>query len=288
MMMTTILLCFYLRFVRKVNKYYVLLLFLGYLVIEGAFLIANLRKFHEGGYITLIISSVLICIMYVWHEAKKIKNRLTEYVKIDEYFPMLQELSNDMSIPKYSTHLVYMTGAANPRQIESKIIYSIFNKQPKRADIYWFVHIEVTDDPYRMEYEVDIILPNDLVRVDFRLGFRVEQRINLFFRKVVEDLVKNHEVDFTSRYTSLKSRNVVGDFRFIVLEKHLSHDNDLPADEQLVMDAYFWLNTVSLSESSAFGLDTSSVTIEKVPLVISPAEGIELKRIKREKLVNGH
>jgi KUP system potassium uptake protein len=288
MMMTTILLCFYLRFVRKVNKYYVLLLFLGYLVIEGAFLIANLRKFHEGGYITLIISSVLICIMYVWHEAKKIKNRLTEYVKIDEYFPMLQELSNDMSIPKYSTHLVYMTGAANPRQIESKIIYSIFNKQPKRADIYWFVHIEVTDDPYRMEYEVDIILPNDLVRVDFRLGFRVEQRKNLFFRKVVEDLVKNHEVDFTSRYTSLKSRNVVGDFRFIVLEKHLSHDNDLPADEQLVMDAYFWLNTVSLSESSAFGLDTSSVTIEKVPLVISPAEGIELKRIKREKLVNGH
>jgi KUP system potassium uptake protein len=286
MMMTTILLCFYLRFVRRVNKYYVLLLFLGYLVIEGAFLIANLRKFHEGGYITLIISSVLIGIMYVWHQAKKIKNRLTEYVRIEEYLPMLQELSNDMSIPKYSTHLVYMTGAANPRQIESKIIYSIFNKQPKRADIYWFVHIEVTDDPYRMEYEVDIILPNDLVRVDFRLGFRVEQRINLFFRKVVEDLVKNHEVDFTSRYTSLKSRNVVGDFRFIVLEKHLSHDNDLPADEQLVMDAYFWLNTVSLSESSAFGLDTSSVTIEKVPLVISPAEGIELKRIKKEKLRN--
>jgi KUP system potassium uptake protein len=286
MMMTTILLCFYLRYVRKVNKYYVLLLFLGYLVIEGAFMIANLKKFHEGGYITLIISSILICIMYVWHQAKRIKNRLTEYVKIDEYFPMLQELSADLSIPKYSTHLVYMTGASNPRQIESKIIYSIFNKQPKRADIYWFVHIEVTDDPYRMEYEVDIILPNDLVRVDFRLGFRVEQRINLFFRKVVEDLVKNHEVDFTSRYISLKSRNVVGDFRFIVLEKHLSHDNDLDADEQLVMDAYFWLHSVSLSEHSAFGLDTSSVTIEKVPLVISPAEGIELKRIKKEKTVD--
>jgi KUP system potassium uptake protein len=286
MMMTTILLCFYLRYVRKVNKYYVLLIFLGYLIIEGAFMIANLKKFHEGGYITLIISSILICIMYVWHEAKRIKNRLTEYVKIDEYFPMLQELSSDLSIPKYSTHLVYMTGASNPRQIESKIIYSIFNKQPKRADIYWFVHIEVTDDPYRMEYEVDIILPNDLVRVDFRLGFRVEQRINLFFRKVVEDLVKNHEVDFTSRYISLKSRNVVGDFRFIVLEKHLSHDNDLDADEQLVMDAYFWLHSVSLSEHSAFGLDTSSVTIEKVPLVISPAEGIELKRIKKEKEVD--
>ncbi|HXA01823.1 MAG TPA: KUP/HAK/KT family potassium transporter [Cytophagaceae bacterium] len=283
MMMTTILLCFYLHFVRKVKLIYVYLLFLGYFVIEGAFLIANLKKFHEGGYITLIISCVLISIMYVWHQARKIKNRLTEYVRIDDYLPLLQELSNDMSIPKYSTHLVYMTGASNPRQIESKIIYSIFNKQPKRSDIYWFVHIEVTDDPYRMEYEVDIVLPNDLVRVDFRLGFRVEQRINLFFRKVVEDLVKNHEVDFASRYTSLKSRNIVGDFRFVVLEKHLSHDNDLPADEQLVMDLYFWLHSISLSEDSAFGLDTSSVTIEKVPLVISPAEGIELKRIKKEK-----
>ncbi|MFL5730678.1 MAG: KUP/HAK/KT family potassium transporter, partial [Cytophagaceae bacterium] len=286
MMMTTILLCFYLRFVKKLSKLYVYLLFIGYFIIEGGFMVANLKKFHEGGYITLIISSVLICIMYVWHQAKKIKNRLTEYVNIEEYFPMLQELSNDMSVPKYSTHLVYMTGAANPKQIESKIIYSIFNKQPKRADIYWFVHIEVTDDPYRMEYEVQIMLPNDLVRVDFRLGFRVEQRINLFFRKVVEDLVKNHEVDFTSRYTSLKSRNVVGDFRFVVLEKHLSHDNDLPANEQLIMDAYFWLHSVSLSEHSAFGLDTSSVTIEKVPMVITPAEGIDLKRIKKDKEID--
>jgi KUP system potassium uptake protein len=283
MMMTTILLCFYLSFIKKIPVIYVILVFMAYMFIEGSFLVANLSKFMHGGYVTLLISGILIAIMYVWHEARKIKNRLTEFVRIEEYYHLLQELSGDMSIPKYATHLVYLTSANNPREIESKIIYSIFNKQPKRADIYWFVHIDVTDDPYTMEYEVEIMLPNDLVRVDFRLGFRVEQRINLFFRKVVEDLVQNHEVDFTSRYTSLKQRNVIGDFRFIVLEKHLSHDNDLPADEQLIMDAYFALHSMSLSEASAFGLDTSSVTIEKVPLVITPMEGFELKRRNRPK-----
>jgi KUP system potassium uptake protein len=283
MLMTTVLLCFYLSFVRKVPGFYVVLFFLAYTAIEGSFLVANLSKFMHGGYVTLLISGILIVIMYVWYEARKIKNRLTEFVRVEEYYHLLQELSGDMSIPKYATHLVYLTSANNPREIESKIIYSIFNKQPKRADIYWFVHIDVTDDPYTMEYEVEIMLPNDLVRVDFRLGFRVEQRINLFFRKVVEDLVQNHEVDFTSRYTSLKQRNVIGDFRFIVLEKHLSHDNDLPADEQLIMDAYFALHSISLSEASAFGLDTSSVTIEKVPLVITPMEGFALKRRNRPK-----
>jgi KUP system potassium uptake protein len=278
MLMTTVLLCFYLSFIKRIPTPYVILIFMAYMVIEGSFLIANLSKFMHGGYVTLLISGILIAIMFVWHEARKIKNRLTEFVRIEEYYHLLQELSSDMSVPKYATHLVYLTSANNPREIESKIIYSIFNKQPKRADIYWFVHIDVTDDPYTMEYEVEIMLPNDLVRVDFRLGFRVEQRINLFFRKVVEDLVKNHEVDFTSRYASLKQRNVIGDFRFVVLEKHLSHDNDLPADEQLIMDAYFALHSISLSEASAFGLDTSSVTIEKVPLVIAPMEGFELKR----------
>jgi len=280
MLMTTVLLCSYLYYIKKVNGLWVSLLLLTYITIECSFLVANLSKFVHGGYVTLLISGVLITVMWVWHKSRKIKNRLTEYVRFSDYFPLLQELSHDMSVPKYATHLVYLTGAYNEKEIESKIMYSIFQKQPKRADIYWFVHIDVTDDPYQMEYKVNILVPNDVIRVDFRLGFRVEQRINLFFRKVVEDLVKNHEVDFTSRYTSLNKRNLIGDFRFVVLEKHLSHDNDLNADEQLIMDGYFILKTISLSESSAFGLDTSNVTIEKVPMVIAPAEGIELRRVK--------
>ncbi|MCS6822687.1 MAG: KUP/HAK/KT family potassium transporter [Cytophagaceae bacterium] len=280
MMMTTVLLCYYLLLVRHVSFIAVLTLFIFYSIIEIVFLIANLKKFLHLGYVTLLIAGGIAIVMWIWYAARKIKNRLTEYVMLDEYYPWLIELSHDMSIPKYATHLVYLTSANNPRHIESKIIYSIFNKQPKRADVYWFVHVDVVDEPYTMEYSVDVILPNDLVRVDFRLGFRVEQKINLYFRKVVEDMVKNKEVDFTSRYNSLNKRNIIGDFKFIVLEKHLSHDNDLPPLEQIIMDGYFILKNISLSEPSAFGLDTSNVVIEKVPLIINVMENFELKRIR--------
>lgn len=279
MIVTTMLLCFYLYFVRKVTFFWVALVFVVYMAIELTFLVGNLTKFMHGGYVTLLISGLLIFVMYTWYAARKIKNRLTEFIKLDDYIPLLKELSNDLSIPKYATHLVYLTSANNIKEIESKVIYSIFQKQPKRADIYWFLHIDVLDEPYTMEYKVKFLEPNDVIRVDFRLGFRVEHRINLFFRKVVEDLVANKEVDFTSRYTSLSKRNVIGDFRFVVLEKHLSHDNDLSADERLIMNSYFLLKEISLSEISAFGLDTSSVSVEKVPLVISPMEHFDLRRI---------
>jgi KUP system potassium uptake protein len=279
MLMTTVMFSFYLLYIQKQPFVLVVLFFLIYLMVESAFLVANLSKFMEGGFITLIISGAVMIVMYIWYRARKIKNRLTEYVKLDEYFPLLQELSNDMTVPKYATHLVYLTGARSPKEIESKIIYSIFQKQPKRADIYWLIHIDVMDDPYTMEYKVNILLEHDVIRVDFRLGFRIEHRINLFFRKVVEDLVKNNEVDFTSQYQSLNKRNVIGDFRFVVLEKHLSHDNNLSVGEKLVMNGYFILKDISLSEQSAFGLDTSSVTVEKVPLVISPMEDFQLKRV---------
>ena len=279
MLMTTVMFSFYLFYIKKVPFLWVFFFFTLYMFVEGSFLIANLSKFMHGGFITVLISGGVGFVMYAWFRARKIKNRLTEYVKVDEYFPLIQELSTDFSVPKYATHLVYLTGAYNPREIESKIIYSIFQKQPKRADIYWLLHIDVMDDPYTMEYKVNILLPHDVIRVDFRLGFRIEHKINLFFRKVVEDLVKNKEVDFTSRYTSLNKRNVIGDFRFVVLEKHLSHENALPHAEKLVMNAYFILKDISLSEQSAFGLDTSSVTIEKVPLVIAPIQDFQLKRV---------
>jgi KUP system potassium uptake protein len=277
MMMTTLLLAFYLHYVKRVSWLWIWLGLLIYASIEISFLIANLSKFMHGGYVTLFISLLLLVVMWSWFTARKIKNRLTEFVELKDYYPLLQELSCDMSIPKYATHLVYLTSADNTEELESKIIYSIFQKQPKRADIYWFLHIDVLDEPYTMEYKVEILIQHDVIRVEFRLGFRIEQRINLFFRKVVEDLVANKEVDFTSRYTSLNKRN---DFRFVVLEKHLSHDNDLSAYDQLVMDLYFILKDISLSEASAFGLDTSSVTIEKVPMVISPMQKVQLKRVK--------
>ncbi|MGB4724221.1 MAG: KUP/HAK/KT family potassium transporter, partial [Sediminibacterium sp.] len=166
-----------------------------YLLIETSFLIANLEKFMHGGYVTLIVGGALFAVMYVWFRSRKIKNRYVEFVHLEDYIPMIQELSNDKSIPKYATHLVYMTSANNHNEIEHKIIYSILNKKPKRADIYWFVHVDVIDEPYTCEYSVEHIIPNDIIRVEFRLGFRMEQRINLMFRKVVEDLVTNKEVN---------------------------------------------------------------------------------------------
>lgn len=280
MMMTTLLLCYYLYSLKHVALPWVITCFFIYTAIETSFLIANLKKFMHGGYVTLLIGGAIMFVMWIWYASRKIKNRLTEFVMLEDYHGLLKELSHDLSIAKYATHLVYLTSADNPKHIESKIMYSIFNKQPKRADVYWFVHIDVLDEPYTMEYKVDVILPDDLVRVDFRLGFRVEQKINLYFRKVVEDMVRNKEVDFTSRYTSLSKRNVIGDFKFVVLEKHLSNDNELSPMDQIIMDAHFFLKEISLSEPSAFGLDTSSVIEEKVPLVISPKENFELKRIK--------
>ncbi len=278
MLMTTTLLTYYM-IIKRYNRIFVGTCLLIYLTIESSFLIANLHKFIHGGWITLLIAIVLISIMLVWYYARKIRNRYVEFVKLADHLPILEDLSRDLSVPKYATHLVYLTSADNREEIESKIIYSIMQKQPKRADIYWFVHVDVVDEPYRMEYKVCEFIHDDVIRIDFRLGFRVAPKINLMFRKVVEDMVKNKEVDITSRYKSLNKNNIIGDFRFIVIEKFVSFENDLPFYEKLVLDIYAVLKHMSLSEAKAFGLDTSSVTVETVPLIIAPPKAINLKRI---------
>jgi KUP system potassium uptake protein len=279
MLMTTILFSNFMVS-RRVTPVYIWV-FLGiYISLELLFLIALLQKFTHGGYITVMISGVMFAVMYIWFRARKIKNRYVEFVRLEDYVPKIQELSNDRSVPKYATHLVYLTSADNPKEIEHKIIYSILNKKPKRADIYWMIHVDTLDEPYTMEYKVDHIIPNDIIRIEFRLGFRVEPRINLMFRKVVEDLVKNREVNITSRYESLERSNVVGDFSFIVMEKYLSQDNELPIWERMIMRFHFWLKEISLSEERGFGLDASTVTIEKFPLIVAPVTNLKLKRIE--------
>lgn len=278
MLMTTLLLTMWLR-TKRVPLAGVVLFATVYGFIEGSFLIANLVKFPHGGWVSLAIGLALVGVMYVWLRAFYIKRRLTEFVKIEPYMDSLKQLSDDDTIPKYATHLVFMTSAERASEIESKIIYSIFQKRPKRADIYWFVHVDTTDEPYTMEYKVHELAHDDAFRITFRLGFRVEQRINLYFRKVVEDLVRNKEVDITSRYESLSKQHVTGDFRFVVLEKFLSVENDFPTIEKLVMQAYFYIKQFIASEDKYFGLDTSSVKVEKVPLVITPVRDVALKRI---------
>jgi KUP system potassium uptake protein len=279
MLMTTLLLTVWLWKVKRVAGMLVALFTLVYGLIEGSFLVANLIKFPHGGWVSLAIGATLMSVMYVWLKAFYIKRRLTDLVKMEPYVEPLRQLSNDESVPKYATHLVFLTSAERTSEIEQKIIYSIFQKRPKRADIYWFIHVDTTDEPYTMEYKVTELAHDDVFRINFRLGFRVQQRINLFFRKVVEDLVRNKEVDITSRYASLSKQHVVGDFRFVVLEKYLSIENDFPTIEKLVMQAYFYIRQFISSEPQYFGLDTSSVKIEKVPLVIAPVREVALTRI---------
>jgi len=250
-----------------------------YMAIELGFMVANLDKFPHGGFVTLIIGGGLFGVMYVRHRAKKIKNRYVEFVRVEEYIPKIEELSNDSSVPKYATHLVYLTSASNPKEIEHKIIYSILRGKPKRADIYWFVHVQTLDDPYTSEYTVEHIIPNDIIRVEFRLGFRIQPRLNLMFKKVVEDLVANREVNIMSRYESQQRNNMVGDFQFIVMEKFMSQDNELPFAEDLIMRFYFWLKELSVSESRSFGLEQSNVAVEKFPLIVAPVSKLKLTRV---------
>ncbi|QEC42385.1 KUP/HAK/KT family potassium transporter [Pseudobacter ginsenosidimutans] len=281
MIATTILFANYLVS-RRTKPIFIYLFLTVYLSIELSFLSANLDKFPHGGYVTLIVGGGLFAVMYIWYRARKIKNRYVEFVRLEHYIPQIQELSNDKTVPKYATHLVYLTSANNPKEIEHKIIYSILNKKPKRADIYWFVHVDTLDDPYTCEYSVDHIIPNDIIRVEFRLGFRIEPKINLMFRKVVADLVANKEVNITSRYESLERNNVVGDFQFIVMEKFLSQDIELPITERMIMKLYFWIKEYSLSEERGFGLDVSNVTVEKFPLIVAPVTNLNLKRINND------
>lgn len=279
MIMTSCLFSYYM-FVKRVPIGWIVTYLAVYLTIELSFLYANLvEKFIEGGVVILVVAGGLCMVMVVWFKSRKIKNRYIEFVRLENYVPVIQELSNDISIPKYATHLVYLTSANNPKEIEHKIIYSILYRKPKRADIYWFVHVDVLDDPYTTEYIVQTIVPNEVIRVEFRLGFRMEHRIQHMFRKVVEEMVQNKEVNVVSRYESLSKNNVMGDFRFIVMEKFLSRDNDLPLWEQLMMKGYFILKRVSLSEERGFGLDPSDVTLEKYPIIVSAASEYTLKRV---------
>lgn len=279
MIMTTILLNYYM-ILKRVKLYFMVPIITIYLVIEFCFLIANITKFTEGGYVTLIIALVLITIMSIWNSAKKINRSYTKFVKIEDYKKVLIELSTDLSIPKYATHLVYMTNAGRTDEIEEKVMYSILQKRPKRADIYWFVHVNILNEPYKKEYKVTEITKDDLYRIDFNLGFREPTKINLMFKEVIKDMVQKGEVDITSRYESLNKNNIIGDFKFVLSEKFLSNDSDIIWHEKIIMNSYFLIKKLSLSEERGFGLDSSSVKIEKFPMVLHAPESMCLTRVK--------
>jgi len=269
MMMTSILLVFYL-YLKKYNRIFILLVIAIFAIVETAFLVANLQKFSQGGYVTLIIAVLIFFMMWVWYEARKIKNALVEFVPLEKYADIICDVSKDVSIPTYATHLVYLTSANSELEVENKIIYSILQKQPKRADVYWLLHVDVVDEPYALNFRVTQLVKDKIIHVRFKIGFRVEPHLNLMFREVVREMVANGELSVTNKYTSLKNLHIAGDFRFIVMEKYLSYENSLNFYTKFILNLYFVIKNLSMSEDKAFGLDISAVLVEKVPLVVTP------------------
>jgi KUP system potassium uptake protein len=278
MMVTTYLLSFFLLFKLKWNKILVTLLMLLFASIEISFFIANIQKFPEGGYITIVISAFYIFIMYAVFSGRKISNRFTKFIELGKYVNQIKELSSDDNIAKFSTHLVYLTKANNRHEIEEKIIKSIFSKKPKRADVYWFVHIHRTNEPYTLSYDVSELVDDKIIKVNVNVGFRVQPRTELYFKKIVQELIVNKELNLHVRPDGSTKYNNEPDFKFVVIEKFLSVENEFALRIGILLNTYFLLKRFGLSDEKAFGLDKSDVVIEQVPLVYQPVSRVELKR----------
>ncbi len=279
MLMTTILMSYFMRYVKHWPVWLVVIILCVFLTVEFSFFITNAAKLLKRIFF-VVFEIALIFTMYIWFKARKINNRFLNFIDIKDKIPLLNALSADLSVSKYCTHLIYLTKANNARQIEEKVIYSILSRKPKRADTYWFIHIETTNEPYTMEYVVDQIEPGKIIRVEFRLGFRIQPRVNVLFRKVVEDMVARNEIDITSHYESLRKFNITADFRFVIMEKFLSYNNSFSVTEGFILNSYFAIKKLAQSEAKAFGLDTSETNIEKIPLVVKPVGNIVLTRIE--------
>ncbi|NMC39541.1 MAG: KUP/HAK/KT family potassium transporter [Bacteroidales bacterium] len=278
MIMTTLLLSYYL-YQRRSSRRFVIPLLVTFLTIEGTFLISNLHKFWNGGWFTLLLATVYFMIMYGWYFGRKIKNRYITFSRLTGYLPLITELVRDKSVPKTATNLVYLIKANHKDQVESKVMYSIFQKQPKRAETYWLLHVDRVDDPNRFEYEVEHILPGILVRIDLHIGFKVEPRINLYFREVLEDLVNSGEIALYSSYDSLKKRGFPGDFRFILIERIMIRDFKLSKWENIILVLNSLAGRLSISEIRALKLDSTNTIIEQVPIIIDQEIPVRIRRV---------
>ena len=267
MLMTTLLLGSYLH-TKGVSRL-IMILFIGaYCTIEGIFLAANLSKFLAGGWCTMLIGGILFLMMYVWIRAIKIRNHYISSKPLDDYYQIISDIKADMSIPKYTSNLVYINHASKEGTVDDKLVYSIINKQPKRADHYWLINMDFVDTPDTLEYDCKVLIPNTLYNITMHIGFRIEPRVSLYLRQVVEDLVANKKVDLTSNYPSLRKNGISGDFRFIIIHRVYYPENSVNRQQNLLMNFYALISKIGIDEPKALGLDTSMVMVERVPLII--------------------
>jgi KUP system potassium uptake protein len=276
-LMTTLLLTYYL-YRKGLDHRLVLLILVVYLTIEGSFLAANLHKFNDGGWFTIILASIFFIVMYGWYFGRKLKNRYVTFTNLNKNIELFKDLVKDKSVPRTATNLVYIIKANKPDQVESKVIYSIFYKQPKRADTYWFLHVNGVDEPNRFDYQVTQIIPGVLIRVDFHIGFKVEPKINMYFKEVLEDLVASGEIKLMSSYDSLRKHDLQADFKFILIDRIMLRDYKLSAIENFTLLVHSISRLLCISDVKALHLDPTITSEEKVPITIN--QPIE-KRISR-------
>jgi KUP system potassium uptake protein len=217
--------------------------------------------------------------MYGWYFGRKLKNRHITFVNLDKHLDMFRDLSKDRTVPIFATNLAYIIHTNNSNQVELKVIYSIFSKQPKRANTYWLLNVDRTDEPDRFDYKVNQIIPGILIRIDFHIGFKVEPKINLYFREVLDDMFKSGEITPESSFDSLKKRGFRGDFIFVLIDRIMLHDFKLSKTDSFILNLHLLVRHLSIPEERALHLDSTSIVVEKVPILIDQPLVNRIKRI---------
>lgn len=270
MLMTTVLLAFWLLH-RGAPRWAVAVFLLVYAALEGCFFLANLFKFMHGGWFTIMIAGLACSVMIAWRNSTRIKDSFTEFKRLGDWLGVISDIKADREIPKYASNVIYFSHAPDAGTVESKLLYSIVNKQPKRADHYWILRMEYTDAPDTLEYSVSIPIAETLYCVHIRLGYRVQPQVSLYLRQIVEDLVAEGRLDLTSGYPALRRRDIPGDFRFIVLHRLFSKGSSCRPGQRRLMTLHDMIARIGISDQDSLGLDTSSVSVETVPLIINNA-----------------
>ncbi|HTE34236.1 MAG TPA: KUP/HAK/KT family potassium transporter [Chryseolinea sp.] len=277
MLMTTSLLVYYFTTVKK-STYRAVLLATVFFSLEGVFLVSNLHKFEHGGWFTFSIAFLFFVVMFILFKARKLRQLHTEFVDLRHYEAMLKDLQQDLTVPKEATNLVYLSLADSRRYIDSNIVYSIFKKRPKRADVYWFVHVQTVDNPFTSKYKVDTIIPKRAFFISIHLGFKMPHRVNTLFNKIIHEMADSGEIDLTSPYPALHKYSMMSDFKFISLHSWASADSDISTFDRFIITGYRFIKSISLSTEEMFGLEAANIEMEKVPILVGPLAKVRIKR----------